>query len=245
MMQEIQQKFSEKGVQALTPEEKRALELFGRRAERLQIIQEQSRAFENVPDAVYQLKITLQGSKPPIWRRFLLKNTITLGTLHSIIQIVMGWEDCHLYEFERGKRPYTISYREPFEDEPFGDCELDPERDVHDTHLKEVMAEEKQKLTYLYDMGDSWEHTLLLEKILPLDKQLAVHPVCIKAKGACPPEDFGGIWAYQDFLETAFDKKHPEYKYAQERLKEWFGGTFDPNAYNIEDVNRQLKRIKQ
>src|SRR5262249_32108797 len=134
-VQEMRRKLSEQGESALTADEQKNLEIFGRMVDRFQAIQEHTHPFKNTPDAVYQLKITLHGSKPPIWRRFLLKNTITLGTLHDIIQIVMGWKNCHLYEFERGKRPYTMSYREPFEDEPFGDCELNPERDVDETHL--------------------------------------------------------------------------------------------------------------
>ena len=244
IIQEMLQKLSEKAPRTFTPDERKNLEIFGPLAEQLQDIQEHTRPFENVPDAVYQLKITLYDSKPPIWRRIQVKNTITLATLHNIIQIVMGWEDCHLYEFERGKRPYIVTYRDHDPDEPFGDAGFNPEGNVYEVHLKEALAEEKQKLTYLYDMGDAWEHVLLLEKILPVDDK-AVHPICLKSKGACPPEDFGGIWAYREFLEALPDKKHSGHQYAKEQLKEWFGGDFNPDDTDIEDINQQLKQINQ
>ena len=77
-----------------------------------------------------------------------------------------------------------------------------------------------------------------------MDTKSTAHPVCLKAAGACPPEDFGGIWCYQEFIEALADKKHPEHREAKERLEDWLDGEFDPNAYDIEDVNRQLKKIK-
>jgi Plasmid pRiA4b ORF-3-like protein len=198
-------------------------------------------------EALYQIKVTLEGSKPPIWRRFTVKNTITLKKLHKILQIVMGWENCHLYKFEQVKRQHAIIYKLPDpEDAPlfsgFGD--LPPDQDVTKTRLFQALAEEKQKLSYFYDMGDYWEHTLVLEKILPMDAHTSTHPVCLKGVGACPPEDFGGIWCYQEFREALEDPKHPAYQEAKERLEEWLDGKFDPNAYDLEGVNKQLGRMK-
>ena len=85
------------------------------------------------------------------------------------------------------------------------------------------------------DFGDGWNHKITLEKILPFDSELTI-PVCLKAKGACPPEDVGGIWGYYEFLEALEDKEHPEH----ESYKEWVGGNFDPEAYDIGDVNEGL-----
>ena len=68
---------------------------------------------KEVSDAVYQLKITLGGSTPPIWLRFTVKNKVMLEKLHQIIQVVMGWEDCHLYKFERGKRQHYLQVARP------------------------------------------------------------------------------------------------------------------------------------
>jgi hypothetical protein len=80
---------------------------------------------------------------------------------------------------------------------------------------------------------------VLLEKILPPDP--AVHyPVCIAGKRACPPEDCGGIWGYDNFLEAIQNPDHPEH----EEFVEWIGGSFDPEAFDIEDVNRALRRIR-
>lgn len=94
---------------------------------------------------------------------------------------------------------------------------------------------EKDSLIYEYDFGDGWEHKITLEKIVPWDTD-AVLPLCIKAKGACPPEDVGGIWGYNSFLEALSDSEHPEH----EEFKEWVGGEFDAAAYDINEVNQLL-----
>lgn len=83
---------------------------------------------------------------------------------------------------------------------------------------------------YVYDFGDSWEHEIRLEKILPREKRK--YPACIAGKRACPPEDCGGIWGYEEFLEIIKDPEHEEY----EDMLDWVGGEFDPEHFDIEDV---------
>ena len=95
-------------------------------------------------------------------------------------------------------------------------------------------------MVYEYDFGDSWEHNIRLEKILPFDPD-AVLPLCLKAKGACPPEDVGGIWGYSNFMEALSDPDHPEHT----EYKEWVGGGFDPAAYDIKEVNEMLSKYRR
>jgi len=176
---------------------------------------------------VYQIKVTLKGSKPPIWRRFQVTGDTRLSTLHRILQGIMGWENYHLYQFTIG-------------DTYFGapDFELDIEND-RKVRLSQVVPGEKAKFTYEYDFGDSWEHQILIEKILPPEPGVR-YPICLTGKRACPPEDCGGIWGYADFLEAIQDPKHPEH----DEMLEWVGEDFDPEAFDLDEVNRVLKRIK-
>ena len=174
----------------------------------------------------YQLKIALKGAKPPIWRRFLTANSIFLPKFHEAVQIIMGWTDTHLHQFEAGNRCYGVP------DTDFAFSEILDEKKYK---LSQLLKKEKDAIFYAYDFGDGWEHKITLEKILPFDPETAL-PLCIKAKGACPPENVGGIWGYYNFLEALNDPNHLEH----EDYKDWVGGDFDPTAYNIEETNQLL-----
>jgi len=182
------------------------------------------------PDlAVLQLKVTLRDSKPPIWRRIQVKNNITLYKLHQVLQVVMGWQNAHLHQF-------IISgtyYGQPHSDYGF---EVRSERGAK---LNQVAAHEKFKFLYEYDFGDSWQHEILIEKILPLNPEVR-YPLCLKGKRACPPEDCGGIWGYEDLLGILHDPNHSNY----EEMLEWIGGEFDPETFNVAEINRQLQSLR-
>ena len=176
--------------------------------------------------SIYQLKITLKGSKPPIWRRLLVPDTIKLDVFNDAVQICMGWTNSHLHEFfAEGKR-----YGEPAPDFDFSEV-LDEKK----YRLNQLLKKEKSSLLYTYDFGDNWEHSITLETILPYGPAQLL-PCCIKAVGACPPEDVGGIYGYYGFLEAWNDPKHPEH----DNYREWIGDEYDPNHYDIEEVNELL-----
>jgi Plasmid pRiA4b ORF-3-like protein len=178
---------------------------------------------------IYQLKITLKGARPPIWRRVHIPSDITLAKLHKIIQLAMGWYNCHLHEFEvQGQ-----TYGQPM---PEYDFDVLNEQRIR---LNQFVTREKVKFAYLYDMGDSWDHEILVEKILSPDPETR-YPVCIKGKRACPPEDCGGVWGYADLLAILRDPNHSEH----EEMLEWVGGQFDSEAFDLEEANRQLERIR-
>jgi hypothetical protein len=181
-----------------------------------------------MPD-IYQMKVTLMDSKPPIWRRIQVPADITLAKLHQVLQVVMGWTDSHLHQFVIGGE----SYGEPHPD--YGDDMADERR----YKLSRVVKGEKAKFRYEYDFGDSWLHQLVVEKVLPPEP--GVHyPRCMTGKRNCPPEDCGGIWGYSDFLEAVQNTGHPEHR----DMLEWVGGEFDPESFDVEEVNRALKRVK-
>lgn len=176
--------------------------------------------------SVYQFKVTLNGSKPPIWRRIQVRSDTTLYELHQILQVVMGWSDYHLHQFVIS----GVSYGTP---DPEFDFEVKNEKMVK---LNQVISEVKEKFIYEYDFGDSWEHVILLEKILPLDQDAAC-PICLAGKRACAPEDCGGIWGYYDFLEAIQNPKHPEH----DEMLEWVGGSFDPEDFDLNVLNQEIK----
>lgn len=173
---------------------------------------------------IYQLKITLKGIRPPIWRRFLVVSNTPLDQFHEILQIVMGWHDCHMHAFVSGTTIYSQA------DPEFG---LDYAKDERKVKLSTLLKHEKDKLRYEYDFGDGWEHDVVLEKILPFTPEQAL-PYCLKGKRACPPEDCGGIWGYQNLLTILADPEDPEY----DEWMEWLPENFDPEVYTPDKANQ-------
>jgi hypothetical protein len=184
----------------------------------------------STPASIYQIKITLQDLRPPIWRRVQVRSDISLGELHQIIQTAMGWTNSHLHLF----LIQGIEYGEPA---PEYDWEVKDEQKVK---LNRVITGEKFKFRYAYDMGDSWEHEILIEKILPAMPEVPRYGICITGKRACPPEDCGGTWGYSQLVETLRDPTHPEY----ESMLEWVGEEFDPEAFNVSEVNEALRQLE-
>ena len=183
---------------------------------------------------LYQLKVTLQGIRPPIWRRIQVPGFITLNQLHEILQEAMGWENYHLHLFEIGRDRYTA----PAMDEDWDDVGEEDEDDTQYT-LDEVVTRPGQRFRYTYDFGDGWDHAIVVEEILPAEKDVK-YPVCLAGKRACPPEDCGGPWGYQDLLEALGNPKHERH----EELSELVGGKFDPEDFKLEKVNEHLKSVR-
>jgi hypothetical protein len=104
--------------------------------------------------------------------------------------------------------------------------------------LSEIATTAIRKFVYEYDFGDSWEHEILVEKILPAEAETA-YPLCLRGKRACPPEDVGGVWGYEEFLEAIGDPTQEEH----ESYLEWVGGDFDPEAFDLEETNQRLREI--
>lgn len=179
---------------------------------------------------VYQFKVTLRGLRPPIWRRFQVYSNITFYELHQVIQVVMGWYDSHLHLFDLDG--FLITDAETLAEEW-----VDGANDQK-ARLNKYLTQEGEKMLYEYDFGDSWEHEVLLEKILPAEPDV-YYPRCLKGKRACPPEDCGGVWGYAHLLEVLADKAHPDRK----TLLEWLGGDLDPEAFDLAEVNEALQEV--
>lgn len=182
--------------------------------------------------AVYQLKITLKGITPPIWRRVLVPDDLDLAQLHHIFQVVMGWGDYHMHEFvhvaDRQRRCFVS--RE-YLDELDGPGLFDEQT----VRLHQLLSAPKDRLIYYYDFGDGWRHDVVLEKVQKADADTRA-PVCLKGKRACPPEDCGGPNGYGAIEEILEDPEHEEY----ESTLEWLGGDYDAEAFDLDAVNEVL-----
>ena len=181
--------------------------------------------------AVYQLKISLNGIRPAIWRTIQVEPNITLKRLAATILAVMGWENCHTHQFEINHGIYAIPSGE---DDVFNDYIIDERKVI----LHDIDA---NRFKFEYDLGDSWKHTIVLEKNMQPRHDIKF-PVCIKGARKCPPEDCGGPYFYNDYLRITSDSKHPEHK----TMAKCLGENFNPLEFDIDSINRQLKdKIKK
>lgn len=187
-----------------------------------------ARQSAGVPEgAVYQLKVTLRGTRPPIWRRLRVPASVRLPDLHRVIQAAFGWEEAHLHMFEAGGDRYSVSPRE-----------LGPDwRDESRVRLVDLAAP-GERIRYEYDFGDSWQHDILVESVAEPDGLR--HAVCLAGRRAGPPEDCGGVPGYAWLCDVLADPAHPDY---DERL-DWLGYHHDPAAFDKEKVNQSLAAMQ-
>lgn len=177
---------------------------------------------------IYQFKITLTGSKPPIWRRIQVADC-TLAQFHEHIQTAMGWTNTHLHDFNIEGLQYS---------DPDTLDSVDHACDTAKTNLSQILPEGDGRFAFLYtyDFGDGWEHKIEFEGIKPRDDKKK-YPLCVTGKRACPPEDCGGVWGYADLLEALANPKHEDY----EAMKEWVGDFFDPAAFDAEETTSLMQ----
>jgi Plasmid pRiA4b ORF-3-like protein len=187
-----------------------------------------------MPRSIFQLKITLEDIRPPIWRRVLVVSTMKLDELHLVIQSIMPWQNYHLHSFESGQ----ASYMPLMPDDDLFDFGT-PSKDEAKVRVNQVLTHEKSWIRYTYDMGDGWQHKIVLEKILAPDPKLK-YPICIKGKRACPPEDCGGAWGYMDLLEILADPSHPDYA----EMMEYHEDGIDAEAFDLAEINESLSNYK-
>ena len=181
-------------------------------------------------NTVFQIKVTLMGIAPLVWRRIQTQDC-TLAELHDLLQVTMGWEFEHLYRFIIGGVEYA-------------DLEMASQEDAQDacdTNLSEILParNRRPRFDYEYDFGDQWMHQLVVEERFP-PEQGVKYPICVAGQRACPPEDCGGPWGYPDFVEEISNPDHRRH----DEMLEWVGGEFDPERFDLESVNKKLRRMR-
>jgi len=175
---------------------------------------------------MYQLKITIDGITPTIYRTIQVPESFTLNKLHHIIQIIFCWENSHLYSFWNTDIPTTDPVL-------WGGGTTMWDKKVK---IKDVLPQIGDKLPYEYDLGDSWKHTIVLEKI---ESSLSKTVKCINGERSAPPEDCGGVHGYQNMIHHLC---HPEIDGYFELL-EWLGDDFDLEHFDVVLANRNLRNL--
>ncbi|MES2890458.1 MAG: plasmid pRiA4b ORF-3 family protein [Bacteroidota bacterium] len=184
---------------------------------------------------VIQLNISIQHSEPLIFRTVLVKKETTFFELHHIIQIVMGWQNYHLFEFNL--EGYRVGLIE--ESEKRNGYGSDQVLDASQLKITDILSCEKETFLYNYDFGDCWMHEISIEKVLKKEAKV-VYPMCIDGNYNCPPEDCGGILGFYHILNIIQDKTHPEYK----ETRQWVGKKYDPATFDKNKVNRKLRQLR-
>lgn len=175
---------------------------------------------------MYQLKITLEDVKPKVWRRLLVPGAISLGELHNIFQVAMGWTDSHLHSFTIGDELYGTQY----DDYP------EEELDENETTVQDAIGEAR-RFSYEYDFGDSWGHEVVVEaSVTAVDPLFSA--VCLDGRNAAPPEDCGGSHGYAMLLEALADPAHEDH----DQLRQW-AGEVEPTAFDLVAVNVELQQL--
>lgn len=184
----------------------------------------------------YQFKVQLKDiKKPPVWRRLLVPEQLTLDEFHMVIQAAFGWENWHLYQFSQQGWSSNTVYKI-----------LDPEDDIQGAEdsqlvkLSAIFTTPGQTFTYTYDFGDDWTHKITLEEIA---EEKMIRSRCIGGRGACPPENCGGPMGYLSILEILTGPKNNE----QREFRKWLGlgkgDEWDVNYFDIEVANDEISFI--
>jgi hypothetical protein len=177
---------------------------------------------------VFRIEIELNDVWPTVRRTVEVPGETSLAVVHEIVQTAMGWENAHLHEFEVAGTRYGVP--DPDEDAGLGD---------ETRAVLSRLATADDRLGYVYDFGDSWEHTLSVEAVDAPEPGVR-YPRCIAGERACPPEDVGGAPGYEQFLEAIADPTHPEH---DDHL-EWLGGSqFDPARFDLDATDQALVRL--
>jgi hypothetical protein len=180
-----------------------------------------------------QLRVSIDRIEPQIWRRLIVPTSFNLRDLHLVLQAAFGWTNAHLHEFEIGGLRFA--------DVDVANAEIgrDDSRAFEEmgVRLRDFTREPGSTFSYVYDMGDNWVHTVVLEKHLELEPAPKVAQ-CVEGERARPPEDVGGVSGYQEFLEAVLDPTHEEHR----SMLRWAGGHFDPEWFDLELINGDLSR---
>lgn len=199
------------------------------------------------------VRITLDETDPPVWRRLTIPGDLDLGAVHDVLQQAMGWTDSHLHRFALGDdhdSPYFVT-RYDLEEGDQGTLETD-------ARLDQLLRQPGDELVYEYDFGDGWTHTLVLEQVDPMPTDPgpeggagpnpAAYPLaCLAGERACPPEGVGGIGGYEEVAEWVRGGADPERRLSNEltgrEMRDWLPRDWHPDEFDLEEVNAGLARL--
>ncbi len=174
---------------------------------------------------ILQLKVTLKDTNPPIWRRFTVDEKITFHELHKVIQVVMGWDNSHLYEFRFP--PTKIVLTKP---EIYLASKGEKVLDTTEAMVEDYLSQGKE-VSYTYDFGDNWNHIVQVEEVMTLKKGESAYK-CLAGERNCPPEDCGGMVGYAHLQRILAD---PAGEQLPDHLQLY--KNFDPEHFDLNYIN--------
>jgi hypothetical protein len=179
---------------------------------------------------IARLRIILNDVDPMPMRHIEVPLKIRLDRLHEVIQAAMGWTDTHLYEFRAGGAGWGEPDLDGFYDGPMDAKKFTLEKVLDQTGTRTIQ--------YVYDFGDDWDHSIRIERVNEATPGMT-YPRLLKAVGACPPEDVGGAWGYEEFLEALADPDHEQH----DDMARWSGGDFDAEDAGTESIIKRFDRL--
>ena len=195
---------------------------------------------------VHVLRVRLKDIKPSIWRELSVPSDTRLDRLHAAIQAAMPWSNSHLHTYFVGARILTVPYP------AYDDEDLEDERKVT---LAEVAPVKGAKFVYEYDSGDCWRHEVRVKGIDPLAPGASRTMACLGGARACPPDDCGGSFGYEDLVNALRAQNHKRHKELSGWLTSYraqlatydarFEGPWDPEAFDLEAANKAVGKAAQ
>jgi len=182
-------------------------------------------------DDIAILRIELEDIEPLIWRRAAVRTSMNLIALHNVIQAAMGWLNCHLWEFTANERKYSML----IPNDPDWNARIN---NAATTKLSTLMNRGVTEISYAYDMGDNWQHRIIVEKQQSAEPG-ALYPKFLGGERRCPPEDCGGYPGYYEFLDNIASKQSKKRKAALD----WYGAPYDPDEIDEQRIVTTLNRI--
>lgn len=181
-------------------------------------------------DQIARIRVTLDDTKPAVWRRLELPLSNSLKTLHLAIQAAMLFENYHLFNYEVGAVRYGIRFDD--------DCWYPPTRDAAHIRLAKLVERGVTEFTYTYDFGDNWRHSIVIETVFPADAD-ANYPRFVDGERRAPPEDVGGLSGFEELLDAMAKPRHPSRK----SLLQWYGGIFDPTDIGLAEIRSRMATL--
>ncbi len=193
---------------------------------------------------IYQLKIDLKYIEPKITRTILVQDELTFSELAEVIMTAFNWSGGHLWQFSfqssgliKGSRLGFTYIAEKYED---GFDTNEDQLEASELELNEILNLERKKIDFEYDFGDGWIHNITLQKVLEKDPNIN-YPICIKGARNTPPEDCGSYPGYEQILEHYADPK--KHKKEIKEFEEWNGGKYDPEYFDIDEINEEIQEM--
>ena len=165
-------------------------------------------------ETIARLRISLDDIRPEIWRVVEIQTSASLKAVHDVIQAAMGWQDYHLWAFDAGGRRYGVIDAE---------WPIDDLAAAKSTKLASLIKRGIATMTYTYDMGDDWRHTVTIQAVEAGDAKVN-YPRFVTGQRRCPPEDVGGLPGFENFLDVIADPAHPEHR----EVLSWYGRPYNP-----------------